>query len=160
MAAGRHSEPNHLHLAAAAADAAAVVPASDVGTAVVLPYMAVAGVGLRPGGGPTAKLVGTAGEKEAIAGEALVQIVGEALVQMVEPNPAGGLATGPLLVKHRVPSFDLIQHSFAAGGLVEGQDVEEPCVLLVAGLGPGWMDLDGSLASSEASWQLVGQLTG
>ena len=135
---------------------AAVVPASDVGTAVVLPYMAVAGVGLRPGGGPTAKLVGTAGGKEPIAGEALVQIVGGALVQLVEPNPAGGLATGPL----RVPSFDLIQHSFGAGGLVEGQDVEEPCVLLVAGLRPGWLDLDGSLASSEASWQLVVQLAG
>ena len=132
--------------------------------------MAVAGVGLRPGGGPTAKLVGTAGEKEAIAGEALPQIagealvemgvVGEALVELVEPNPAGGLATATLLVKHRVPSFDLIQHSFAAGGLVEGQDVEEPCVLLVAGLRPGWFDLDGSLASSEASWQLVGRQTG
>ena len=80
-----------------------------------------------------------------------MQIACEALVQLVEPNPAGGLATATLLVKHRVPSFDLIQHSFGAGGLVEGQDVEEPCVQLVAGLRPGWLDLDGSLASSEAS---------
>ena len=113
-----------------------------MGTAVGLPYMAVAGVGLR-----TVKLVGTAGVKTAIAGEALLQLV--------EPNPSGGLATVPLLVQHLVPNFDLIQHSFDAG-LVEGQDVEEPCVLLVVPLRPDW--LVGSLASSEASWQLVDQM--
>ena len=128
-------------------------------TVALLAYMGVTGVCLRTGG-PTGDLVGTGG-KEAIAGEALVQIAGEALVQiaggvlvqMVEPNSAGGLTTAPLMVPQPAPNF---QHPFDAG-LVGGQDAEEPFVsdLSVVQLRPDWLV---GRASSEASWQLVAQL--